>query len=115
MAIEGRPAFDLLAEWLANDHPMNHMGREVVEKNRAYKLNYGDGLRDLVLDVRSNPNGYRTLVREFSQIRAADYPNGYPVEMTPVRLTMRAISDRDFGALDWTALADLVFPVTDES
>lgn len=114
MTQNGRTAFDLLVEWLASDQPVNHFGRDVVEKNRAYGLSYGDGLRDLVLDVRSNPNGYRNLVKEFSKERVKDYPNGYPAEDGAAKWTMRQMSDWEFGQVDWDEVADTVFPKVDD-
>lgn len=115
MTENGRPPADLLAEWLSNDHPIYFFGREVVDVNRKLGLDPGDGLRDLVLDIRSNPLGYRSMVRDFAKKNRRQYPHGYPVEDGPAKWTMRQISDREFGAVDWKALADRVFPVLDDN
>lgn len=107
---EERPAYDLLREWIANDTPVYHFGLEVVTYNRDNGLNAGNGLRDLVLDIRSVPSAYRSFCEDLG--RTPLYKkHGYPVEDGPAKWTMRRITDRDFGAVDWSALADDVFPI----
>lgn len=120
MTNNGRAAFDLLSEWIANDHPVNYLGREVVETNRKHSTNYGNGLRDLILDIRSSvvvpptfPGG-TPLNRVYSELcwqmrKHRDYPNGYPVDAGAALWTMNQISDKEFGLVDWGRLADDLF------
>lgn len=106
---DGRPAFDLLREWIANDQPVYRPAEEVVRLNREHALDYGAGLRDLILDVRSNPSGYRNLCKELGKTPDYAKMGGYPVNDGAAKWTMRQISDREFGEVDWTKLADDLF------
>jgi len=126
MTKDGRPAYDLLRELLDIDYPLYHFGREVVELNRSNQSNPGNGLRDLVLDIRSSgqtvptfPGGdtvnraYRDLCRALSDALPTQYPTGHPAEDGAAVWTMEQMSDKEFGAVDWDKLADDVFPAVD--
>lgn len=120
-----RPAFDLLWELLSNDQPLNHFGREVVEVNRRAGTNYGAGLRDMLLDVRSTIlyptfpggdilcSGYRHYWEEM--VKLPEYATGtYLCENGTAVWTMEQMTDREFGTVAWMVLADKVFPATEE-
>jgi hypothetical protein len=126
MTKNGRPAFDLLWELLSSDEPLNHFGREVVDVNRRAGTNYGAGLRDMVLDVRStilpptfpggDPlcSGYRHYWEEMTKLPG--YADGsYECKNEAAVWTMEQMTDREFGSVNWTTLADKVFPVLDEN
>lgn len=108
MTEDRRPAFDLLREWIANDHPVYWVSEEIVRLNREYSLNYGNGLRDLILDIRGSRAVYRELYRKMSKL--PEYrKNGHPVNSDATNWTMGNISDKEFGEVDWTRLADDLF------
>lgn len=113
-----RDAADLLWEWIANDHPVYRAGRDLVKRNRSVRLDYGAALRDLILDIRSAgpvrlSSGraanrvYVDLCREMRKM--PEYRSGYPINDGAQTWTMDHITDREFGAVDWTKLADELF------
>lgn len=111
----GRPPYDLLREWLLNDHPMTHFGMEVVRLGRDVNGDYGGGLRGLVLDVRStvrlpkesDQNAYAQLCRALH--KDTNFPAGPVIKVNYTRWVMDQMSDLEFNSVDWTALAYDVF------
>lgn len=120
MAKNEREAFNLLREWIANDHPVYHFSEEGVRLNRKHKTDYGEGLRDFILGIRSSAvvpptfpgdvlinRAYSSLCWELGS--RPDYPNGYPADAGFALWTMEQISDLEFSQIDWAALADDLF------
>lgn len=126
MTTNGRDAFDLLREWIANDHPVYHFGWEVVKNNKDHGLNYGNGLRDFILDIRSSGglvlrgrDGSRTVNKAYAYLcrdmkKLPAYSGGYPIDDLSATWTMGQMTDKEFGAVDWTKLADAVWEGVNE-
>jgi hypothetical protein len=96
-----KTAYDLLREWIPNDAPVCRAALDVVRMNREYELDYGAGLRDLILDIRSAPLAYGNL---------CDPEMGDRMDNSAAVSHMRRITDREFGAVNWSVLADDIFP-----
>jgi hypothetical protein len=108
MTKNGRPVQDLLWEWISNDHPVCRFSGERVRFQRDKGGDYGAELRDMVTNIRFLPGTYRSLCKDMSVL--PEYRDGYPVHEESAKWTMRQISDAEFADVDWTALADDIFP-----
>lgn len=108
MSKNGRPAYDLLREWVASDHPVNHFARNAVNFNREYQANYAESLRRVVGDALYLPDGYRNMCWDMREHR--DYPKGYPHEPGAMEWTRDQITREEFSAIEWEKLANDLFP-----
>ena len=112
-AVNGRPPFDLMWEFLSHVQAVNHFGREVVDLNRGIKADYGTGLKELVKDVFYYPDAYENLHKDFAKALDMD-PRKFPVDTGLMMWTRDQIGRIRFDQINWTELADKAFPVLDE-